>query len=166
MRRVLIVDDEQNLRHMLQTLLKREGYEPVGVSSVDSALLELSDRSYEIVITDLRMPGKSGMELVDEIRRRNMATTVVVMTAYGSRDIAIEAMKHGAYDFIPKPFEPDQLRIVVNRASEKVRLTREAQKLERDRQRTLLDLDAEKSRIRTVLESLPNGVGVINSCMN
>ena len=71
MRRVLIVDDEQNLRHMLQTLLKREGYEPVGVSSVEGALMELEDRPYDIVITDLRMPGQSGMDLVDEIRRRN-----------------------------------------------------------------------------------------------
>jgi two-component system response regulator AtoC len=129
MRRVLIVDDEQNLRHMLQTLLKREGYEPVGVSSVDSALLELSDRSYEIVITDLRMPGKSGMELVDEIRRRNMETTVVVMTAYGSRDIAIEAMKHGAYDYISKPFEADELVLLLRKAEERERLFRENQTL-------------------------------------
>ena len=95
MRRVLIVDDEQNLRHMLQTLLKREGYEPVGVASVEGALRELSDRPYDIVITDLRMPGQSGMDLVDEIRRRNLGATVVAMTAYGSRDIAIEAMKRG-----------------------------------------------------------------------
>src|SRR5664279_4196976 len=81
MRRVLIVDDEQNLRHMLQTLLKREGYEPVGVASVESALRELSERPYDVVITDLRMPGQGGMDLVDEIRRRNLSTTVVVMTA-------------------------------------------------------------------------------------
>jgi len=62
MRRVLVVDDEENLRHMLQTLLKREGYDPVGVPSVDSALLELGNLPYDIIITDLRMPGRSGME--------------------------------------------------------------------------------------------------------
>ena len=129
MRRVLIVDDEQNLRHMLQTLLKREGYEPVGVASVDGALLELSDRPYDIVITDLRMPGRSGMDLVDEIRRRNMETTVVVMTAYGSRDIAIEAMKHGAYDYISKPFEADELVLLLRKAEERERLFRENQSL-------------------------------------
>jgi two-component system, NtrC family, response regulator AtoC len=131
MRRVLIVDDEQNLRHMLQTLLKREGYEPVGVASVDGALLELSDRPYDIVITDLRMPGKSGMELVDELRRRNIQTTVVVMTAYGSRDIAIEAMKHGAYDYISKPFEADELVLLLRKAEERERLFRENQTLHR-----------------------------------
>jgi two-component system response regulator AtoC len=129
MRRVLIVDDEQNLRHMLQTLLKREGYEPVGVSSVEGALMELEDRPYDIVITDLRMPGQSGMDLVDEIRRRNMDTTVVVMTAYGSRDIAIEAMKRGAYDYISKPFEADELVLLLRKAEERERLFRENQTL-------------------------------------
>ena len=129
MRRVLVVDDEQNLRHMLQTLLKREGYEPVGVASVEGALKELEDRSYDIVITDLRMPGQSGLELVDEVRRRNLGTTVVVMTAYGSRDIAIEAMKRGAYDYISKPFEADEIILLLRKAEERERLFRENQSL-------------------------------------
>ena len=129
MRRVLIVDDEQNLRHMLQTLLKREGYEPVGVASVDGALMELEARPYDIVITDLRMPGRGGLDLVDEIRRRNMDTTVVVMTAYGSRDIALEAMKHGAYDYISKPFEADEIVLLLRKAEERERLFRENQSL-------------------------------------
>ncbi len=131
MRRVLIVDDEQNLRHMLQTLLKREGYEPVGVASVDGALRELSERPYDIVITDLRMPGRGGMELVDEIRQRNLGATVVVMTAYGSRDIAIEAMKRGAYDYISKPFEADEIILLLRKAEERERLFRENQTLHR-----------------------------------
>jgi two-component system, NtrC family, response regulator AtoC len=129
MRRVLIVDDEQNLRHMLQTLLKREGYEPVGVASVESALREIEARPYDIVITDLRMPGQGGLDLVDEIRRRNLSTTVVVMTAYGSRDIAIEAMKRGAYDYISKPFEADELVLLLRKAEERERLFRENQSL-------------------------------------
>ena len=129
MRRVLIVDDEQNLRHMLQTLLKREGYEPVGVASVEGAVKELSERPYDIVITDLRMPGQSGMDLVDEIRRRNLGATVVAMTAYGSRDIAIEAMKRGAYDYISKPFEADEIILLLRKAEERERLFRENQTL-------------------------------------
>jgi two-component system response regulator AtoC len=129
MRRVLVVDDEQNLRHMLQTLLKREGYEPVGVASVEGALKELEDRSYDIIITDLRMPGQSGLDLVDEVRRRNLGTTVVVMTAYGSRDIALEAMKRGAYDYISKPFEADEIILLLRKAEERERLFRENQSL-------------------------------------
>jgi len=131
MRRVLIVDDEQNLRHMLQTLLRREGYEPVGVASVDGALREIEDRPYDIVITDLRMPDRSGMELVDEVKRRNLGITVVVMTAYGSRDVAIEAMKRGAYDYISKPFEADEIVLLLRKAEERERLFRENQFLHR-----------------------------------
>jgi PAS domain S-box-containing protein len=88
---------------------------------------------------------------------------VIVITGYATVETAIEAMKQGAYDFIPKPFEPDQLRLVVNRAAEKIRLTRETQKLELEKARTLLDLDTEKSRLRTIIESLPDGVLVTNT---
>ena len=131
MRRVLVVDDEENLRHMLQTLLKREGYEPVGVPSVDSALREIENLAYDIIITDLRMPGRSGMELVDEVRRRNLDATVVVMTAFGSKDVAIEAMKRGAYDYLSKPFEADELILLLRKAEERERLFRENQTLAR-----------------------------------
>jgi two-component system response regulator AtoC len=131
MRRVLIVDDEQNLRHMLQTLLKREGYEPIGVASVESALKELEERPYDVIITDLRMPGQTGLDLVDQVRARNLESTVVVMTAYGSRDIAIEAMKRGAYDYISKPFEADELVLLLRKAEERERLFRENQTLHR-----------------------------------
>jgi signal transduction histidine kinase len=86
-----------------------------------------------------------------------------VITGYATVEIATEAMKQGAYDFISKPFGPDQLRIIVNRASEKIRLTRETKKLEEERKRTLSDLDTEKSRIHTIVESLPNGVLVTNA---
>jgi two-component system response regulator AtoC len=131
MRRVLVVDDEENLRHMLQTLLKREGYEPVGVASVDSALRELGNLPYDIIITDLRMPGGNGMDLVDEVRRRNLGSTIVVMTAFGSKDVAIEAMKRGAYDYLSKPFEADELILLLRKAEERERLYRENQTLAR-----------------------------------
>jgi len=131
MRRVLVVDDEENLRHMLQTLLKREGYEPVGVPSVDSALRELGNLPYDIIITDLRMPGGNGMDLVDEVRRRNLDATVVVMTAFGSKEVAIEAMKRGAYDYLSKPFEADELILLLRKAEERQRLYRENQTLTR-----------------------------------
>ncbi len=131
MRRVLVVDDEDNLRHMLQILLKREGYEAFGVASVDAALAELASRPFDIILTDLRMPGRGGLELVDEVRQRNLDTTVVVMTAYGSRDIAIEAMKHGAYDYLSKPFEADELVLLLRKAEERELLFRENQSLRR-----------------------------------
>lgn len=131
MRRVLVVDDEENVRHMLQILLRREGYEAVGVASVETAIGELEKHSYDIIITDLRMPGRNGLDLVDEVRRRNIDATVVVMTAYGSREVAIEAMKHGAYDYLSKPFEADEVVLLLRKAEERERLFRENQTLRR-----------------------------------
>jgi two-component system response regulator AtoC len=125
MRRVLVVDDEENLRHMLQILLRREGYETIGASSVDAALVEIERQPFDIIITDLRMPGRGGLELIDEVRKRNLETTVVVMTAYGSKEVAIEAMKRGAYDYLSKPFEADEVVLLLRKAEERERLHRE-----------------------------------------
>jgi two-component system response regulator AtoC len=131
MRRVLVVDDEENLRHMLQILLRREGYEAVGASSVEAAIGELELQPFDVILVDLRMPGRPGLELVDEVRRRRLGTTVVVMTAYGSKEVAIEAMKRGAYDYLSKPFETDELVLLLRKAEERERLFRENQTLRR-----------------------------------
>jgi two-component system response regulator AtoC len=131
MRRVLVVDDEENLRHMPQMLLRREGYEAVGAASVEAALGEIELAPFDVILVDLRMPGRSGLELVDEVRRRRLETTVVVMTAYGSKEVAIEAMKRGAYDYLSKPFETDELVLLLRKAEERERLSRENQTLRR-----------------------------------
>jgi two-component system, NtrC family, response regulator AtoC len=124
-RHVLVVDDEESLRHMLVVLLKREGYEATAVASGEQALQELAQKSYDVVISDVRMPKMGGLELVDEIHRREIPTTVIIMTAFGSIDIAIEAMKRGAYDYISKPFRPDEVVLVLKKAEERERLFRE-----------------------------------------
>jgi two-component system response regulator AtoC len=125
LQQVLVVDDEESLRHMLVVLLKREGYEATAVGSGEQALAELAQRPYDVVISDIRMPKLGGLELVDEIHRRGIATTVIVMTAFGSVDIAIEAMKRGAYDYISKPFRSDEIVLVLKKAEERERLFRE-----------------------------------------
>jgi PAS domain S-box-containing protein len=116
-----------------------------------------------IVLLDLKMPGVDGMEILHEIREFNAGILVIVITGFATVELAIEAMKLGAYDFIPKPFEPDQLRIGIRRAYENIRLTAKTVKLELERQRTLADLGDEKSRTRTIIESLPTGVVVTNA---
>jgi two-component system, NtrC family, response regulator AtoC len=125
LRRVLVADDEESLRHMLVVLLKREGYEPTAVASGEAALLELERESYDVVLSDVRMPKLGGLELVDEIQRRKIPTTVILMTAFGSVDVAVEAMKRGAYDYISKPFRPDEIVLVLKKAEERERLFRE-----------------------------------------
>jgi PAS domain S-box-containing protein len=161
--RVMVVDDEAGIRDGSQRILQRIGFEVSQASRGDHALENLPAEQPAIVLLDLKMPGMDGMEVLSRIRELDPAILVIVITGYATVETAIEAMKQGAYDFIPKPFEPDQLRIVVNRAAETIRLTRETAALEQARRRTLLDLDTEKSRISTILHSLPDGVVVTNT---
>ncbi|MCF8050124.1 MAG: response regulator [Desulfobacterales bacterium] len=161
--RVLVVDDEQDIRDGSQRILARAGFSVLTADRGDAALKILESDAVSIVLLDLKMPGIDGMEVLDRIRKQPTPPLVIVITGFATVETAIEAMKHGAYDFIPKPFDPEQLRIVVNRAEEKLRLEREKASLEAERRRTLTDLGTEKSRLRTIVESLPNGVLVTNA---
>jgi two-component system, OmpR family, phosphate regulon sensor histidine kinase PhoR len=160
---VLVVDDEKSIRDGSQRILARMGFTVFTAKNGEEGLDVLDRQEISIVLLDLKMPGIDGMEVLRRIREINSKILVIVITGFATLETAIEAMKRGAYDFIPKPFEPDQLRIVVNRARETIRLTLEAQKAEEERQRTLSDLGMEKSRIRTIIESLPNGLLVTNA---
>ena len=160
---VLVVDDEKNIRDGSERILTRRGFQVLQASTGAEALDILAKQIIPIVLLDLKMPGMDGMEVLARIRELDEPILVIVITGFATVETAIEAMKQGAYDFIAKPFEPEQLRIVVNRAADKLRLTRDARNLELERNRTLADLHTEKSRIHTILESLPNGVGVVNT---
>ncbi|MDM8523610.1 response regulator [Desulfococcaceae bacterium HSG8] len=164
-KQVLIVDDEKDIRDGCERILRRMGCKVFKAPRGDEGLRVLTETEGQIsiVLLDLKMPGMDGMEVLKRIKEMDESILVIIITGFATIETAIEAMKQGAYDFIPKPFEPDHVRIVVGRAFEKLRLTWEAEKSERERRRTLLDLDTEKSRIRTVIESLPNGVMVTNA---
>ncbi len=116
--RLLIVDDEPNMRTILAGLLKREGYRVDTASDGHDAVekMELRGGAYHAVLTDLRMPGMGGMELLSHITREYPGRPVVVITAHGTVDTAVEAMKVGAFDFVTKPFEAEELRAVVAKA--------------------------------------------------
>ena len=160
---VLIVDDELDIREGSERILKRMGFNVTTAADGEEGLNKFSSIHPAIVLLDLKMPGIDGLEVLGRIREIDADVIVIVITGYATVETAIQAMKQGAYDFIPKPFEPDQLRLIVNRAAEKIRLKLAAAEMDRERQRTLLDLGTEKSRIRTIIESLPNGVLVTNS---
>jgi signal transduction histidine kinase len=161
--RVMVVDDEQDIRDGSERILSRAGFRVLTAGNGEAALTTLEASPADIVLLDLKMPGMDGLEVLDRIRKRDPSVLVIVITGFATVETAIAAMKRGAYDFIAKPFDPDQLRIGVNRAAEKMRLSRERERLEKDRRRTLLDLDTEKSRLRSILEVLPNGVLVTNA---
>ena len=160
---VLIVDDELDIREGSERILKRMGFDVTTAANGEEGLEKFSNINPAIVLLDLKMPGIDGLEVLKRIGEIDDNVIVIVITGYATVETAIQAMKQGAYDFIPKPFEPDQLRIIVNRAAEKIRLKLAAAEMDRERQRTLLDLGTEKSRIRTIIQSLPNGVLVTNT---
>ena len=160
---ILVVDDEISIREGSARILTRMGHRVFTATRGEEGLEVLKNEKIALVLLDLKMPGLDGLEVLQRIQVMNPSILVIVITGYATVETAIDAMKLGAYDFIPKPFDPDQLRIVINRGIEKLNLIEETHKLERERHRTLIDLDAEKSRTRTILEFLPNGVLVTNN---
>ncbi|MBY0523179.1 MAG: sigma-54 dependent transcriptional regulator [Gemmataceae bacterium] len=116
-RRVLVVEDNETACHQLQQLLARDARLQVdAVSDGKQALAALGERSYSVVITDLRLPHLDGMELIKEVQKRNLPVTMIVTTGSSSIDEAVQAMRLGAYDFLTKPIDLEQLRVVVDRA--------------------------------------------------
>jgi two-component system, NtrC family, response regulator AtoC len=128
-RTILIVDDEASMRHLLSAILKDRGYEPRAVSSAEDALKEIAAQDVDLVLTDVRMPGMGGLALVRELQRVAPHVLVVVMSAYGSHEAAVEAMKAGAYDYLSKPFKADEVVLVLRKAEERERLKRENRRL-------------------------------------
>jgi two-component system response regulator AtoC len=128
-RDVLIVDDEESLRHLLSVFLRDHGYAARAVANGEEALKELAARDYDLVLSDVRMPRMDGLALLREAQRLHPELTFIVMTAYGTHDTAIEAMKAGAYDYVSKPFKPDEVLLVLKKAEERERLARENRRL-------------------------------------
>jgi two-component system response regulator AtoC len=112
--RILVADDEQNLRRVLVALLRRDGHDVVQASNGPEAIERLGD--VDVVITDLRMPGADGMEVLRTATKNFPQTPVIMITAYGSVGQAVEAIKAGAFDYIEKPFEQDQIKTIVDKA--------------------------------------------------
>ncbi|HJL17025.1 MAG TPA: sigma-54 dependent transcriptional regulator [Sandaracinaceae bacterium LLY-WYZ-13_1] len=125
MPRVLVVDDEENIRLVLRTLLRKHGYEVEVASSGEAALDEVERFAPDFVLADVRMGGMSGIDLTRALVERNDAITVMVMSAYGSVDLALEAMKAGAYDYVSKPFKQDEVLLALRKAEEREALKRE-----------------------------------------
>ncbi len=114
--KVLIVDDEKLMRISLESQLKKEGYQVRSVDNATEGLKMVMSEDYDVVVTDLRLSGMNGMELLKEIKKYNQEIIVVIMTAYGTLESAVSAIKDGAYDYIAKPFSTDELIIKLQRA--------------------------------------------------
>jgi DNA-binding NtrC family response regulator len=126
---ILIVDDEETQRTMLKKMLVREGYDVEIASNGSEALVKFKEAFADVVITDIKMPGISGIDLFQEIRRLNSDTSVILMTAYGSIESAVKAMAEGASYYLTKPVDPNHLKVLIKKALESKSLIEENRQL-------------------------------------
>ena len=154
--RLLVVDDEQTIRRLCTTVGSSLGYLCSEAESAEAALARSPSIAPDIVIADLRLPNLSGAELLRQLKARLPETEVVIMTGHGSIESAVEAMKLGAYDYIQKPFRVEELRMLLRRMEEKIRLVQENQVL-RERVETDQELDGiigDSAKIREILRMI------------
>jgi two-component system response regulator PilR (NtrC family) len=152
--RVLIVDDEPGMRDFLSILLRKEGYAVSAAESSDKAIELVARGEFDLVISDISMPGLSGIEVLRQARASSPDTPVILITAYASTESAVEALKLGAYDYLIKPFDVEELKNVVHNALEKRRLEHENRILKRElKEKSRLDeLVGESPRMKEVVE--------------
>ncbi len=134
-KKILIVDDDESMRHMLSLILKREGYEVRAVGKGSEVLQLVASESFDFILSDVVMPGMGGLELLQALKEKRVEATVIMMSAYGNLDTAVEAMKRGAYDYISKPFRPDEVLLALRKAEERENLRRENIRLRQEVQR-------------------------------
>ncbi len=125
MSRILVVDNEKSMREMLSIALEKEGYEVETARNGEVAVEMVENSTFDVVITDINMPRSNGIDVLDAVNRVRPGTPVIMMTGYASPETAVETMKKGAYDYITKPFNMDDFKLVIRNASEKKQLTEE-----------------------------------------
>ncbi len=154
---ILVIDDEMIVHQSISRILEAEGYQVDGVLRVDEALERLKKTPYDLVLTDLMIPEKNGMEAVKAIGRNYPDMGVVMFTGFPTVDSAVESMKLGSLDYLPKPFTPDELLAVVDRSLERIR------KIQRERELENLYSEAEKAiqsslELKEILNSINENV--------
>jgi len=125
LKKILVVDDEESVCGMICVLLQKEGYQVSGASGGNEALERLGEEAFDLVLCDIRMPGMDGLALLDKVGSLYPDIIVIMMSAFGTVDLAVEAMKRGAYDYISKPFKPDEVFLTLRKAQERETLRRE-----------------------------------------
>lgn len=160
--RVLVVDDEKVIREGCERALSGRGYEIRKVQNGDEGIAILEKESYDIVLLDLMMPGIDGFSVLKWIRQYRPGTLVIVITGFATVAKAVAAMKEGAFDFVGKPFTPDYIRLVVQRAAEKRALQAEAERLREEHMLDIETIHEEQSRLQTVFTCMDGAVLVTN----
>ena len=153
---ILIVDDEESVRDSLHNWFIEDGYDVERAENAKNALLMLESRKFDIILADIKMPGMDGMEMHRRIRALNSDTIVIIMTAFASVDTAVQALKDGAFNYVTKPFDPDDLSHLIRNAATQISLRAENEALKR-KVSTLEDIDdiiGQSEAIRKVLKQV------------
>jgi two-component system, OmpR family, phosphate regulon sensor histidine kinase PhoR len=156
--RIIVVDDEKTIRDGCSIILKEANYEVALAEDGQAGLEMVQTGKYDIALVDLKMPRLSGIQFIEAIQQKNIEIVPIVITGYASISSAVEAMKMGAYDYLSKPFTPDELLYIIQRAEETVRLRKIRTNLLEERARSLKDIAYEKGRLKTILESIADGI--------
>lgn len=159
---ILVVDDEKVVRDGCQRVLTGKGYSVLTAENGRKGIDLLAKEAVDIILLDLKMPVMSGEEVLEKTSERYPDIPVIIITGHGTIDTAVECMKKGAYDFITKPFQIDEFLLTINRAADNRRLTKKARQFQEENVRNLYDLNLEKSRLRTIVNCMANGVMVTN----
>jgi two-component system phosphate regulon sensor histidine kinase PhoR len=163
--KILLVDDETRFRQTSARLLAARGFDVIGAEDGKAALDILSKNPIDLMLLDLKMPVMGGEECLRLARTSHPDVPVVIITGHGTLDTAVECMKKGAYDFVTKPFEMDQLLLTIKRGIEKRNLEREKNRYQEETVRNLIDLNTEKKRLETIIGCMANGLMVTNKQM-
>jgi len=154
--RILLIDDEENFRHMLSVILKKRGYDVETASNGTDGLKKVDSGAFDTVLCDIRMPQMDGLEFLKEAQKAGCESTIIMMSAYGTLDTAIEAMKMGAYDYISKPFKPDEIILTLKKAEERERLRRENLFLKKEVQKeySFENIISKNERMRQIFDTI------------
>lgn len=161
--RILIIDDEKVIREGVERALGKRGYEISKAEDGYKGLELLKEFYFDIVLTDLMMPGLDGFAVLDWIRENQPHVQVIVITGFATVSKAVTAMKQGAFDFVGKPFTPDYIRIVVDRAIDKLAMRAETERLRDEKNMGLLAIDKSQSRLKTVFSCMAEAVVITDT---
>ncbi|MCE1247939.1 MAG: response regulator [Firmicutes bacterium] len=159
---ILVVDDETGMREGVARILKPFGYEVFIAGDGKEASEIIEKETFDLALIDLKLPDTDGLTILDEILHKDPLVVCIIITAYATLDTAVSATKRGAFDYLAKPFTKDELLVIIDKALDRRDIIVEADKLRKERDRSLLELSHEQTRFKTIISCMTDGVIVTN----